>query len=258
MTPHEDKMRVPPVVPDLEYEWTPGNDPADDDSLAEFFHSRPIRDLKEQMVEMGRRMWQRFYTDGNGGNLTVRVGENLVLCTPTLISKGFMTPEDMCLVDLDGKQVAGFRKRTSEVMTHIAIMKAQPMAKACCHAHPPYATAFSVANHQPADNLIPEAVVFLGSIGWAAYRTPGSEANASEVGRVAREHMSVIMQNHGVITWGSHIEDAYWKMENTEAYCQMIAIAKSLSPKLTEIAPDEMDKLMVIRRKLGMDTVARS
>ncbi len=98
------------------------------------------------MCDIGRRIWEKDYVDGNGGNITIRVGDNLVLCTPTLISKGFMRPEELCLIDLDGRQLAGTRKRTSEALTHLGIMKRQPAAKACVHAHPPHATAFAIAN----------------------------------------------------------------------------------------------------------------
>ena len=130
-----------PILPDYEFKWTPGNDPKTPTEIQAFFHSPAIVELKQRMVDIGKRMWAREYTDGNGGNLTIRVGDNLVLCTPTLVSKGFMTLEQMCLVDLEGKQLAGKFKRTSECMTHLAIMKRQPKAKACCHAHPPHGTA---------------------------------------------------------------------------------------------------------------------
>ncbi|MHC4924173.1 MAG: class II aldolase/adducin family protein, partial [Planctomycetota bacterium] len=101
-----------PSVPDYEFRWTPGGDPQSPADIRDFFHSRGVEELKHRMVDIGRRMWERGYTDGNGGNLTIRVGDNLVLCTPTLISKGFMKAEDMALIDLDGKQLAGTRKRT--------------------------------------------------------------------------------------------------------------------------------------------------
>ena len=91
-----------PIVPDYEFRWTPGSDPKSPREIAAFFSSPAIEVLKERMCDMGRRMWQKDYTDGNGGNLTIRVGDNLLLCTPTLISKGFMKPEDMALIDLDG------------------------------------------------------------------------------------------------------------------------------------------------------------
>jgi L-fuculose-phosphate aldolase len=242
-----------PVIPDNEFKWVPGKDPKTKEEIRAFYYSPEITRVREQMALMGQRMWQREYTDGNGGNLTVRVGDNLILCTPTLICKGFMQADDMALIDLEGKQIAGRLKRTSEAMTHLAIMKRQPKAKACCHAHPPHATAFAVAKVRPPTCLIPEAEVFLGEIGIAEYRTPGSPANADEVGRAAVEHMSVLMINHGVITWGKDIEDAYWKMENTESYCKTVWVASMLGKELTPIKGAEAKELIAIRKQLGME-----
>jgi L-fuculose-phosphate aldolase len=208
-----------PIVPDYEFKWETGKDPKTSREIDRFFHSGPIQTLKERMAEIGDRMWKRGYTDGNGGNLTIRVGDNLFLCTPTLISKGFMTADDMCLIDWDGKQLAGSKKRTSEALTHLAIYKRQPKCKACCHAHPPHATAFAVAGVRPPTCLIPEAEVFLGPIGVAEYQTPGSPANAEVVGEAAVEHNAVLMINHGVITWGrtSRMPSGKWKIPTPTA-----------------------------------------
>jgi len=245
-----------PVVPDREFRWKPGSDPKTPEEIERFFRSPEIEALKARMVDMGRRMWQKDYTDGNGGNLTIRVGDNLVLCTPTLVSKGFMKPEDMCLVDLEGRQLAGRLKRTSEVMTHIGIFKEVPEAKACCHAHPPHATAFAVAKTPPPTCLIPEAEVFLGQIGMAEYRTPGTPDNAKVVGEVAAKgHMAILMLNHGVITWGKDIEDAYWKMENTDTYCRTVWVASQLGSELSPISGKEAKELIELRKSLGMKDV---
>ncbi len=244
---------VEPKAPDYEYHWKPGADPTSKEAIEKLFNSPEIQVLKQRMCEMGRRMWQKGYTDGNGGNLTIRVGDNLVLCTPTLVSKGFLKPEMICLVDLEGKQLAGAFKRTSEVMTHLGIMKRQPAAKSCCHAHPPHATAFAVAKVKPPSCLIPEAEVFLGVIGEATYKTPGSPENADEVGQAAVQHQAVLMQNHGVITWGKDIEDAYWKMENTDAYCQTVLLASMLGRELVPIQPQQARELIDIRKQLGME-----
>lgn len=241
-----------PIIPDYEYRWTQGQDPTTPREIQAFFTSAPVERLKEQICNMGRRMWERGYTDGNGGNLTIRVGDNLVLCTPTLVCKGYMTPEHICLVDMNGDQLAGKYKRTSEVNTHIGIMKRQPEAKACCHAHPPHATAYAVAKVVPPTCLIPEAEVFLGAIGTASYQTPGSPDNAKVVGEVAVDHQAVLMENHGVITWGKDIEDAYWKMENTDAYCQTVLIASMLGKELTPITGKQAKDLIGIRKQLGM------
>ncbi len=246
--------KVEPILPDYEYHWTPGKDPKTPEEIHAFFHSPAITKLKERMVEIGQRMWAREYTDGNGGNLTIRVGDNLVLCTPTLVSKGFMTVEQMGLVDLEGNQLAGKFKRTSECMTHLAIMKRQPKAKACCHAHPPHGTAFAVAGVQPPTCMIPEAEVFLGQIGMAEYRTPGTPANAEVVGNAAVDHMAVLMVNHGVITWGKDIEDAYWKMENVESYCKTVWVASQLNGgNLLTITGGQAKELIALRKVLGME-----
>ncbi|MBM3864218.1 MAG: class II aldolase/adducin family protein [Verrucomicrobia bacterium] len=243
-----------PVLPDFEYHWKPGADPRTPSEIAAFFQSPAIVAIKQRMVDIGQRMWAREYTDGNGGNLTVRVGDDLVLCTPTLVSKGFMTPEHICLVDMEGRQLAGKFKRTSECMTHLAIMKRQPKAKACCHAHPPHGTAFAVAGVQPPTCMIPEAEVFLGQIGMAEYRTPGTPANAEVVGEAAVDHMAVLMVNHGVITWGKDIEDAYWKMENVEAYCKTVWVASQLKGgSLKTITGGQARELIELRKSLGME-----
>ena len=243
-----------PILPDYEFNWTPGSDPKTPAEIQAFFNSPEITLIKERMVEIGERMWTKGYTDGNGGNLTVRVGDNLVLCTPTLVSKGFMTVEQIALVDMEGTQLAGKFKRTSECMTHLGIMKRQPKAKACCHAHPPHATAFAVAGVRPPTCMIPEAEVFLGQIGMAEYRTPGTPANADVIGEVAVDHMSVLMLNHGVICWGKDIEDSYWKMENTDAYCQTVLLATQLKGSdLLTITGGQAKELIDLRGQLGME-----
>jgi L-fuculose-phosphate aldolase len=241
-----------PSIPDYEFKWTPGSDPKTPAEIEKFFNSPALQVLKQRMCDMGSRLWTRDYTDGNGGNITIRVGDNLALCTPTLICKGFMKPEDMCLVDLDGNQLAGTRVRTSEAKTHFGIMKRQPAAKACVHAHPPHATAFAIANAEIPSCLIPEAEVFLGKIGVAKYQTPGTPANADEVGEVGKDHQAVLMKNHGVIVWGKDVEDAYWKMENIDSYCRTIWIAAGLGTGLHRFSTGHLKDLINLRQKLGM------
>jgi L-fuculose-phosphate aldolase len=242
-----------PIVPDYEFKWTPGTDAKTPAEIQAFFNSPAIQTLKERMCDIGRRMWSKDYTDGNGGNITIRVGDNLVLCTPTLISKGFMQPSDIALIDMDGKQLAGGRKRTSEAMTHLGIMKRQPLCKSCVHAHPPHGTAFAVARVQPPTCLIPEADIFLGKIALAPYQTPGSPENADTVGEIGKDNQCVLMLNHGVITWGKDVEDAYWKMENVDAYCKTIWIASQLGGELGEgVGGAKAKEFVKIRKMLGM------
>ena len=163
-----------------------------------------------------------------------------------------MTEDDICMVDLDGVQVAGTRPCTSEVKTHLGIIKRVPEAKSCIHAHPIYATAFAVANVVPPSCLIPESEVFIGEIGLAPYETPGTPEVADSVGRLASKHQSILMGNHGLIVWGKDVEDAYWKMENTEALCQTFVIAQQIGDGPKPYGPDKLKDLIQIRKNLGM------
>lgn len=221
--------------------------------LERFFNSSENQVLKEQICDVGRRLWHRAYVDGNGGNISIRVGENLALCTPTLVSKGFMKPEDICLVDLDGKQLAGVKKRTSEILMHLQIMKAQPKAKAVVHCHPPHATAFAVAGVEPPTCMIPEIEVFIGKVPIAPYYTPGTPEMGAKVAELVDKHNTVLMANHGVVSWShNNVEDAYFKMEIIEAYCRTIVVASQLGAPLKTFTTGQLQDLLKIKQTLGI------
>jgi L-fuculose-phosphate aldolase len=221
--------------------------------LEAFFNSSGIHALKLQICEVGRRLWGRAYVDGNGGNIAIRVGEGIALCTPTLVSKGFMKPEDMCLVDLDGNQLCGEKKRTSEILMHLQIMKRQPRAVATVHCHPPHATAFAVAGIEPPTCMIPEIEVFIGKVPIAPYRTPGTPEMGKLVADLVDEHNTILMANHGVVSW-SHVsvEDAYFKMEIIEAYCRTVVVAAQLGGPLKTFSQEHLQDLLKIKQTLGI------
>lgn len=242
-----------PIVPNFEYNWEPGADPKTPEEIQRFFYSPEIQELKEQMAHVGHKMWARNMVDGNGGNITLRVGDNLVLCTPTLRSKGELLADEIALVDLDGNQKAGWRKRTSEANTHLAIMKLQPEAKSVIHGHPPYSTAYAVAGIEPPTCLCSEAEIFTGPIRLVGYETPGSPENAKAVAEIGKDNPAILLANHGVMTWGSDVEDAYWKLENMETACQTVWVASQLNGgKLQTIPTDKMQEIFEIRRSIGM------
>jgi L-fuculose-phosphate aldolase len=196
-------------------------------------------------------LWHRAYVDGNGGNIAVRVGDDVVLCTPTLVSKGFMKPEDLCLVDLDGNQLLGSKKRTSEILMHLQMMKAQPKDVASVHCHPPYSTAFAVAGVTPPTCMIPEYEVF-ASVAIAPYRTPGSPEMGKLVAELVDKHNTILMANHGVVTWSHNsVEEAYWRMEIIEAYCRTLTVAAQLGKPLNTFTPDQLQDLLKIKQSLG-------
>ncbi len=220
--------------------------------LEAFFNSPYCQNLKEQLCDIGRRLWQREYVDGNGGNIAIRVGEDIALCTPTLVSKGFMKPEDMCLVDFEGNQLAGVKKRTSEILMHLQIMKRQPKAVATCHCHPPYSTGFAVAGIEPPTCMIPEYEVF-SSVAIAPYRTPGTPEMGKLVADLVDKHNTILMANHGVVSWShNNVEDAYFKMEILEAYCRTILVASQLGVPVKTMTAPQLQDLLKIKQSLGI------
>jgi L-fuculose-phosphate aldolase len=220
--------------------------------LEAFFNAPHLHELKLQICEIGRRLWQRAYVDGNGGNIAIRVGEDVVLCTPTLISKGFMKPEDMCLVDLEGNQLAGTKKRTSEILMHLQMMKRQPRAVASVHCHPPYSTAFAVAGVEPPTCMIPEFEVF-ASVAIAPYRTPGTPEMGQLVADLVDKHNTILMANHGVVSWShNNVEDAYFKMEILEAYCRTVLVASQLGRPVQTMTSSQLQDLLKIKQNLGI------
>jgi len=219
-----------------------------------YFNSPKVNALKAQICDVGRRLWQREYVDGNGGNIAIRIGEDIALCTPTLVSKGFMNEEDMCLVDLEGNQLCSGngKKRTSEILMHLQIMKRQPRAVATVHCHPPYATGFAVAGVEPPTCMIPEYEVF-SSVAIAPYRTPGTPEMGQLVADLVDKHNTILMANHGVVAWShNNVEDAYFKMEILEAYCRTVLVAHQLGKPVNTMTPAQLQDLLKIKQSLGI------
>src|SRR5689334_20349012 len=168
-----------------------------------------IHQLKLEICDIGRRIYNKGFAAGNDGNISYRLSEKEVLCTPTFISKGFMKPEDLCIVDMDGNQVSGKRKRSSEILLHLTILKERPDIKSVVHCHPPHATAFAVAREPIPQCVLPEIEVFLGEVAISPYETPGGQGFANTVLPYVKDTDTILLANHGTLTYGSELEDAY-------------------------------------------------
>ncbi len=211
------------------------------------------RKLKEEICEIGRRVYNKGFAAANDGNISIRVGENEVLCSPTMICKGFMTPDDICAVDLQGNQIAGKRKRTSEILLHLAIMRASSDVKACVHCHPPHATAFAVAREPIPQCILPEIEVFMGEVPIAPYETPGGQAFANTVVPFIKPGVNtIILANHGTISFGKTLEEAYWKTEILDAYCRILLLSKQLG-HVEYLGEKQSRELLDLKKKLGFD-----
>ena len=206
--------------------------------------------LKEFICEIGRRVYQRGFAAANDGNITIRLNDREVLCTPTMVSKGFMKPDDICKVDYEGKQLAGKKKRTSEVLLHLAVYKARPDVHAAVHCHPPHATAFAVAHEPIPKCILPEVEVFLGEVPISIYETPGDNRFANTVLPYVKNCNTIILANHGTVTFGKDLEQAYFNSEIIDAYCKILILAKQLGP-INYFSEEKTRELLALKKRLG-------
>jgi len=210
--------------------------------------------LKELICEIGRRLYAKGFAAANDGNITVRLSDREFLCTPTMVSKGFLKPEDICKVDLEGKQLAGTKKRTSEVLLHLAVYKQRPDVMACVHCHPPHATAFAVAQEPIPKCVLPEVEVFLGEVPIARYETPGGQKFADTVAPYVQDCNTIILANHGTLSFGPDLEKAYWNTEIIDAYCKILILARQLG-RVNYFTGQQTKELLDLKKRLGYDDV---
>ncbi|MBY0524815.1 MAG: class II aldolase/adducin family protein [Gemmataceae bacterium] len=208
--------------------------------------------LKEQICEIGRRVYNKGFAAANDGNISIRLNEREILCTPTMVSKGFIKPEDLCVVDYEGKQLRGTRKRSSEILLHLSVYKHNPKVGAVVHCHPPHATAFAVAHEPIPKCVLPEVEVFLGEVPISIYETPGGQKFADTIIPFVNKCNTIILANHGTITFGPDLEKAYWNSEIIDAYCRILILARQLG-RVNFMTETQSRELLNLKKKLGYD-----
>jgi len=206
--------------------------------------------IKQDICEIGRRIYNRGFAAANDGNITVRIGENEVLCTPTMHCKGFLKPEDIATVDMQGNQTAGHKKRSSEALLHLEIYRQRPELKSVVHCHPPHATAFAVAREPIPQCILPEVEVFLGDVPITKYETPGGQAFADTIIPFVKKTNVIILANHGTVSFGENVERAYWWTEILDAYCRILILSKSLGG-VRYLSEDHERELLDLKQKWG-------
>jgi L-fuculose-phosphate aldolase len=208
--------------------------------------------IRAEIIRVGRKLWERQYVDGNGGNISVRIGKDYLLCTPTLLSKADLEPADICLSDLNGKILVGDRDLTSELLLHLEIFKSNPKARAVVHCHPPYATAFAITGTVPPNGYLPEYEVFIGPAAIAPYETPGTQAFAETVLPFVEQHNTILLKNHGVVCWSDSATHAEWLCEIIDTYCKTYLIALQIGQPLALIPEDKIDDILRRKRLMGL------
>ena len=207
--------------------------------------------VRADIVEVGRRLHDRGYVASNDGNVSVRLGDDRLVTTPTGVSKGFMTPDMMVTTDLSGRKLAGDREPSSELLMHLAVYEHRPEVRAVVHAHPPTATGFSVAGIALDRAVLAEVVCTLGSIPIADYGTPSTNELADAVRRHIRAHDGLLLANHGALTVADELYAAYYKMETVEHFARISLVARQLGREHL-LSREEVDRLQGLRDRYGI------
>ena len=210
-------------------------------------------EIKKQICDIGKRIYDRGMVAANDGNISVKISDNEFLCTPTGVSKGFMTPEYICKVDADGNVIQankGF-KPSSEIKMHMRVYKERPDVQAVVHAHPIYATSFAIAGIPLTQPIMPEAVIALGCVPIAEYGTPSTHEIPDAVSKYLQYYDAVLLENHGALAYSDSLLAAYHKMESLEFYAELLFLSKQLGGP-QELSKERVEKLYEIRRQFGM------
>lgn len=206
------------------------------------------RQFRREIVLFGRMLHERGYVAAMDGNLSVRLDEWRILATPTAMCKGMMRPADMVIVDLDGQRLAGRRDVSSEIAMHLLIYRLRPDVRGIVHAHPTTATGFAAAGIALNQPLVCEVVIGLGSIPLAKYGTPGTPELTDALEPLVPQYDAILMSNHGVVTYGNDLHQAYMKMETVEHFAQ-IALVTHVLGRQQPLGGQELEKLIVARSK---------
>jgi L-fuculose-phosphate aldolase len=210
-------------------------------------------ELRQEIVKIGRLMYEKGLILASDGNVSARLGHGRILLTPSGLHKGMLEPDQLIIVNEEGKKVGGSRglHPTSELPMHLEAYRQRPDVTAVVHAHPPYAVALSIAGISMAECLLPESVVFLGSIPTTRYATPSSEENAQVVRELIGSHDGLVLQRHGSLTVGRSPMQAFMRLETLERNAFIGYLLATLGVH-SPMPPNEVQKLLVMRRQMGL------
>ncbi|NLC57039.1 MAG: class II aldolase/adducin family protein [Armatimonadetes bacterium] len=206
---------------------------------------------KQELCEIGRRIWLREYVAANDGNFSLRISENEVLATPTGMSKGFLTPDMICKVDMEANPLEGAYRPSSEILIHLEIYRQRPDVKAVVHAHPPTATGFAAAGLSLQECVLPEVIVNLGGVPLCPYALPGSPELPESLKDYLHQYDAFLLANHGAVTIGPDLFAAYYKMETIEHFAKILLTARLLGGA-QGLPTERVQELYGLRERFGL------
>jgi L-fuculose-phosphate aldolase len=205
--------------------------------------------LREDICEVGRRLYGHGYIAAMEGNVSIRLSENEVMGTPAGACKGYLTPDMIVTCDMQGQKVEGTLRVSTEIQMHLAVYRARPDVKAVVHAHPPKSTGFAVAGVPLNKAVLAEVVVTLGCVPLARYATPSTAELAESVDRLVRTSDGLLLSNHGALTVGKDVYDAYFKMEVIEHFAEISLVSRELGGERL-LPQKEVSRLLDLRQKV--------
>ena len=214
-----------------------------------------IEALRQEIVEIGKLVFDKGWIAANDGNISIRLDDGRLLCTPTAICKGMMTVDDLILCDMQGNKIEGSRERTSEIAMHATIYAMRPDVRSVVHAHPPVATGFAAAGRALNVALLPEVVINLGSIPLADYGLPGTPALTEGMLPYIPKYDAILMANHGAVSYGVDVRQAYFRMETVEHFARIMFVAEMLGGARA-LPREEVRKLFASRGRYGVTSRA--
>lgn len=206
----------------------------------------------EAILDVGKRMYSKGFVASNDGNISVKTGPDTVLATPTGVSKGFMTRDMLVKMDLEGNVLEGKLKPSSEIKMHLRVYAENPEVQAVTHAHPPMATCFAIAGSPLEAAVLTEAILSLGTIPVAKYATPGTQEVPDSIAPFVNRYNGVLLANHGALTWGDSIYQAYYRLEAVEYYATILMYTGNIIGRQNHLSCEQVDRLLEIRKSMGI------
>jgi L-fuculose-phosphate aldolase len=213
--------------------------------------SKTERELREDIIRVGKLVYEKGWVAANDGNISYRMDQDRVLCTPTGTSKGMMSADDLIICDMQGNKLEGRKERTTEIAMHLLIYSMRPDIRSVVHAHPPVATGFATAGKPLNQALLPEVIIGLGCVPLADYGLPGTAALTDGMLPYIPKYDAILMANHGAVCYGTDVLNAFFRMETVEHYARIALVAELLGGA-TVLPRVEVDKLYDSRTRYGV------
>lgn len=204
---------------------------------------------KNEIVEFGHLLYKQKLVSGTDGNLSVRLDDDRILVTPSGLAKGRLSAENIVTVDINGKKLQGSLNPSSEIAMHTFVYQNREDITACVHSHAPYATSFAVAGIELTEDILPEVVLFIGGIPLTEYAPPGTDAIPKSLEPHIEDNNAFLLRNHGLLTIGRSIEEAYNRHEIVEHYARIVHLSRQLG-NVNSIPSDDFKRLEKMRQKL--------